>query len=162
MQKLPAFGRSPGRSVSKGSRDSSGSTTEQVAAMDSEPAAPPASKGGMFGMAVGVWRKATSKLFDLEAKIANQVGTLRVRSTKFLHYYPCQHPCNMSYKQLSNASLQPGPTLATLQGATELYLRRVSQKTQPTCMIPQCLSFPKLTCHAEPLSPLSSANLTTA
>lgn len=25
-------------------------------------------------MAVGVWRKATSKLFDLEAKIANQVG----------------------------------------------------------------------------------------
>lgn len=28
----------------------------------------------MFGMAVGVWRKATSKLFDLEAKIANQVG----------------------------------------------------------------------------------------
>ena len=30
----------------------------------------------MFGMAVGVWRKATSKLFDLEAKIANQVGFL--------------------------------------------------------------------------------------
>ena len=25
-------------------------------------------------MAVGIWRKATSKLFDLEAKIANQVG----------------------------------------------------------------------------------------
>lgn len=42
--------------------------------MDSEATAPTSSKGGMFGMAVGVWRKATSKLFDLEAKIANQVG----------------------------------------------------------------------------------------
>lgn len=27
-------------------------------------------------MAVGIWRKATSKLFDLEAKIANQVSVL--------------------------------------------------------------------------------------
>lgn len=45
-----------------------------AAAINSQPAASTSSQGGMFGMALGVWRKATSKLFDLEAKIAHQVG----------------------------------------------------------------------------------------
>ena len=77
-QRTPIFGRSLGRTVSTGSGDS-GNATEQAAAaaaaVDGKATASTTSKGGMFGMAVGVWRKATSKLFDLEAKIANQVGT---------------------------------------------------------------------------------------
>ncbi|KAL3149568.1 hypothetical protein ABBQ32_002344 [Trebouxia sp. C0010 RCD-2024] len=85
-QRAAPFGRSLGRSVSKGTGDSSGSTTEQAAAvaaaMDSEATAPTSSKGGMFGMAVGVWRKATSKLFDLEAKIANQTSAVATQTTR--------------------------------------------------------------------------------
>ena len=49
-------------------------TAAATAVINSQPAVPASAKVGMFGMAVGVWRKATSKLFDLEAKIANQVG----------------------------------------------------------------------------------------
>lgn len=69
-------------------------TTEQAAtaaaAVDIAATASTSSKGGMFGMAVGVWRKATSKLFDLEAKIANQVGNeadnlCSVQTTACLH-----------------------------------------------------------------------------
>ena len=36
-------------------------------------------------MAVGVWRKATSKLFDLEAKIANQVSTHIMMCSEHMH-----------------------------------------------------------------------------
>ncbi len=77
LSRMPSFGRSISRSLSRGTgSSSSGSTMERAAAtaaaMESQPSS--SSQGGMLGMAVGVWRKATSKLFDLEAKIANQVG----------------------------------------------------------------------------------------
>lgn len=79
-QVAPAFGRSLSRGLSRASGESSPSDSTQeraaaeAAAFNDQPVASTSSKGRMFGMAVGVWRKATSKLFDLEAKIANQVG----------------------------------------------------------------------------------------
>ena len=55
----------------------------------------------MFGMAVGVWRKATSKLFDLEAKIANQVGlNLAFQST--VTAFMAKLVCRFSDMQLSS------------------------------------------------------------
>ena len=94
-QAAPAFGRSLGRSVSRGSRDSSSSDSTreraaaEAAAINSQPAASSSSKGGMFGMAFGVWRKATSKLFDLEAKIANQVGHHLAALTHSTNFTDC-------------------------------------------------------------------------
>ena len=44
-------------------------------------------------MAVGVWRKATSKLFDLEAKIANQVGVLTRHPTQRHYFHDAKHLC---------------------------------------------------------------------
>ena len=66
------LGRGFGRSTSAGS---SGQALEQATAdaLAATSASPSTSSGGVFGMAMGVWKKATSKLFDLEAKIANQV-----------------------------------------------------------------------------------------
>lgn len=87
LQRLPSFGRSFGRSLSRGSgSSSSGSTMERAAAaaaaINSQPAASTSSQGGMFGMALGVWRKATSKLFDLEAKIAHQTSAVQTQTTR--------------------------------------------------------------------------------
>ena len=66
------LGRGFGRSTSAGS---SGQALEQATAdaLAATSASPSTSNGGVFSMAMGVWKKATSKLFDLEAKIANQV-----------------------------------------------------------------------------------------
>ncbi len=78
LSRMPSFGKSLNRSLSRGSgSSSSGSTMERAASAAAAIGDQPSSsgQGGMLGMAVGVWRKATSKLFDLEAKIANQVRT---------------------------------------------------------------------------------------
>ena len=74
-QKMPSFGKSITRSLSRGSGSSSEKTLERAAAAATAMGSQPSSsgQGGMMGMALGFWRKATSKLFDLEAKIANQV-----------------------------------------------------------------------------------------
>lgn len=61
------------RSMSKSS-SRSGQSQEQSPADAQTAASSTASRGGVFGMAMGVWKKATNKLFDLEAKIANQVS----------------------------------------------------------------------------------------
>lgn len=65
------MGRTHGRTTSAGSSEK---TLEQSAAAALAATGPTPSKGGLFSMAMGVWKKATSKLFDLEAKIANQVS----------------------------------------------------------------------------------------
>lgn len=51
-----------------------GSGTASSSKTEPEPPAPEKKKsgGGMFGV-MGLWRKTTAKLFDLEAKIVNQV-----------------------------------------------------------------------------------------
>ena len=88
LSKMPSFGKSLSRSLSRGSgSSSSGSTMERAASAAAAIGDRPSSsgQGGMLGMAVGVWRKATSKLFDLEAKIANQVLTNKMTCNEHKH-----------------------------------------------------------------------------
>ncbi|KAL0031978.1 hypothetical protein WJX79_009976 [Trebouxia sp. C0005] len=85
LSKLPSFGKSLSRSLSRGSgSSSSGSTMERAASAAAAIGDRPSSsgQGGMLGMAVGVWRKATSKLFDLEAKIANQSAAVQTQTAR--------------------------------------------------------------------------------
>ena len=88
LSRMPSFGKSLSRSLSRGSgSSSSGSTLERAASAAAAVQGQPSSsgQGGMLGMAVGLWRKATSKLFDLEAKIANQVSTHIMMCSEHLH-----------------------------------------------------------------------------
>ena len=67
-------------------------------------------------MAMGVWRKATSKLFDLEAKIANQVHdrsallvhAVPLRRLESLNAYACfmRWLCSARGTSIANVSLQ--------------------------------------------------------
>lgn len=85
LSKMPSFGKSLSRSLSRGSgSSSSGSTMERAASAAAATGDRPSSsgQGGMLGMAVGVWRKATSKLFDLEAKIANQTAAVQTQTAR--------------------------------------------------------------------------------
>ena len=90
LSRMPSFGKSLSRSLSRGSgSSSSGSTMERAASAAAAIGGQPSSsgQGGMLGMAVGVWRKAASKLFDLEAKIANQVLTNNTMCSERMHKY---------------------------------------------------------------------------
>ncbi|KAL0019460.1 hypothetical protein WJX77_005863 [Trebouxia sp. C0004] len=85
LSRMPSFGKSFSRSLSRGSgSSSSGSTMERAASAAAAIQGQPSSsgQGGMLGMAVGVWRKATSKLFDLEAKIANQSAAVQTQTAR--------------------------------------------------------------------------------